>query len=136
MSALPPHERGQLYVPLSYALASLNEWYAPDNNLTVHADARIPVRAEAWPVNMGQIAKSVGKERLAALRADDGAFDDKAIAALNYANGMRTVSQIARLVAGEAGPFTLAQAAAWFDLLGESGVVAWSEKEVQQEVSR
>jgi hypothetical protein len=129
MFALPPHERAALYVPLSYALASLNEWRDADAGAAANLDARIPVRVEAWPVNMGQVAKASGKGRLADLRAAVVDFDDKAIAALNYADGMRSVSEIALLVAGELGEFTLAKVAAWFEMLVESGVVAWGEKE-------
>ncbi len=57
-------------------------------------------------------------------------FDDKAIAALNYANGTRTVAQIARLVAGELGDFGRDHATAWFDLLAECEAVVWREQEV------
>jgi hypothetical protein len=77
---------------------------------------------------MGRVAKATGHERLATLRAEDRDFDDKAIAALNYADGWRNVGQIARLVAGELGNFNVAQTATWFELLVESGVVTWKEQ--------
>jgi hypothetical protein len=123
--ALPPHERAIHYVQLSNALASLMPWESPAfNTLPAKGDTRIPNRLEAWPVNFGSIAI----EQLAALRAAVVSFDDKAIAALNYADGIRTVEHIARLVRGEVGDFTPVQAAMWFELLAESGAIAWSEK--------
>jgi hypothetical protein len=120
MAALPPHERGDLYVPLSYALAAINEWRT---DKSPSPDPRIPARVEPWPLNLGSIAHGAGKEQLAALRARVVDFDDKGIAALNYADGVRNVGQIARLVAGELGDFALDDAAAWFDLLAACGVV-------------
>jgi hypothetical protein len=65
--------------------------------------------------------------RAAAMGASGTDFDDKLIAALNYANGRRSVGQIARLVSGELGDFTTSQAAAWFELLAESGIVRLHE---------
>jgi hypothetical protein len=129
MLALPPHERADFYGSLSHASAALVEWLDRKDAIALEEDARIPVRVEAWPVNMGQVAKSTGKERLATLRTNVVDFDDKAIAALNYATGWRNLGQIARLVAGELGDFTLTQTVRWFELLAESGVVIWSEKE-------
>ena len=128
MTALPPAERADLYVPLSNATSVLTEWSARRSPGVHEEDARIPVRVEVWPVNMGRVAKATSHERLATLHAADHNFDDKAIAALNYADGWRNVGQIARLVAGELGNFSLAQCATWFNLLVESGVVAWKEK--------
>ncbi len=129
MLVLPPHERADFYGSLSYASAALVEWLDRKDGIALEEDVRIPVRVDAWPVNMGQVAKSTGKERLATLRASVVDFDDKAIAALNYATGWRNLGQIAQLVAGELGDFTLTQTVRWFELLAESGVVTWSEKE-------
>jgi aminopeptidase YwaD len=130
-AALPPHERARLANPLAQAGASLDPWRIAASAVGAvgaeGSDARIPVRVEAWPVNLGQVGQATGKERLAALRTAVVDFDDKAIAALNYANGARSVDEIARLVAGELGEFGAHPAGAWFDLLAESGVVAWRE---------
>lgn len=138
ITALPPLERADLYVTLSYAQALLSHWRSPENHALASGavsmgETRIPTRAEAWPVNMGQVAKVTGKERLATLRASVDAFDDKAVAALNYADGNRSLARIARLVTGELGDFIPAHAIAWFNLLAECGIVEWSEKESQPE---
>jgi hypothetical protein len=130
-AALPPHERATFADSLAQATATLDRWRIattpPVATGTTNGDARFPVRVEAWPVNMGQVGQATGKERLAALRAGAVDFDDKAIAALNYANGARSVDEIARLVAGELGEFGADAAREWFELLAECGVVAWSE---------
>lgn len=86
----------------------------------------IPHRLDPWPLNFGKLQKSIpdGHSALAAWRAAVVTFDDKAIAALNYVNGQRSVAHIACLVTGELGTFPIAVAASYFDLLAAAGVVA------------
>jgi hypothetical protein len=132
VTALPASEQVHLANELGRASAALAQWLLPDPSSdapikTLH----VPLRQEKWPLNMSQIAKTAGKERLAELRSGMVDFEDKAIAALNYTDGKRTIAHIARLVAGEIGAFTPLQAIAWFDLLAESGVVVWSEGETR-----
>jgi hypothetical protein len=83
-------------------------------------------RLQPWPMHWATVmaAASNGPERLDALRAQVADFDDKAIAALNYADGKRSIVQIARLVAAEYGEFSLGAAEALFSLLVEGNVVA------------
>lgn len=71
-----------------------------------------------------------GKVQWDALSAGVSDFDDKAIAALNYANGKRSVSHIARLVSGELDDLPVAQTVAWFELLAQNGVIEWSQEAV------
>ncbi len=128
VAALPVAERESLSLPLAHALAGLVPWRAPQE--ASDRDVRVPRRVEAWPANLADLAQRAGPTRWNAVSAGVPDFDDKAIAALNYANGARTVSQIARLVAGEVGEFAEQQVAAWFDLLADSGVIEWSQEAV------
>jgi hypothetical protein len=128
VGALPTHERPALAVHLTQGIDALDPWIDfQDAGDGKSQDSRIPVRLNSWPVDMGQVARTAGPARLDALRALVPDFDDKAIAALNYADGTLSAGQIARLVAGELGEFTADQAAAWFDLLTESGLVNWRQ---------
>jgi hypothetical protein len=85
-----------------------------------------PRRLEPWSLNFGKLEKALadGQPRLQALRDAVTDFDDKAIEALNYVDGKRSVANIARLVTGELGTFPIANATTLFDLLAEGGVVA------------
>ena len=47
------------------------------------------------------------------------------MAALNYVDGTRSLTQIARLVTGELGAFPLTTATGFFELLAQAGVVEW-----------
>lgn len=128
--ALPPAERAGLYVQLSTATGTLLKWQVPEYaSHAAKGDSRIPTRLDPWPLNLGQLA-TTAQEPLHVLRAAVANFDDKAIAALNYADGYRTVYQIALLVMGELGDITLPQVTAWFDLLAQCGVTVWRERGV------
>lgn len=122
ITTLPARERPLLAPEFDEAIDAF--WVSPEQPER-DIDARIPQRAAPWPVNMGQVGKGDGKAKLDALRAGVSNFEDKAIAALNYANGLRTVNEIARLVAGELGDFSPEDVAAWFDLLAASGIIQW-----------
>src|SRR6185503_12424820 len=80
-----------------------------------------PCRLEPWSLNWGQIERQVpgAKARRQAWQKAIIDFDDKAIAALNYVNGARTISQIARLVSGELGQFSVADTLDLFEVLVE-----------------
>ena len=121
ITALPASEQEDL----AHLLAEAMDAMTIPPAIAAAGDRRVPLRLEPWPVNMGLVAKT-NKGPLATLRANVTDFDDKAIAALNYANGTHTVGQITRLVAGELGDFTLEDTAAWFDLLAQGGVVGWA----------
>lgn len=84
-----------------------------------------PCRLDPWPLNLGKLQKSTqnGRELLTAWRAAVADFDDKAVEALNYVNGRRSVAQIARLVTGELGAFPVSVAAAYFGWLADAGIV-------------
>ncbi len=126
VSALPANEKTSLAAELTQAVAALAPWLPGDTPPAPGKDdARIPVRVDAWPVNLGAVAQATDAARLAALRAALTDFEDKGIAALNYADGHRCIGQIAKLVAGELGEFTSDQAGAWFELLAECHVIVW-----------
>ena len=127
-AALPAAERTAIEGARRNATAALAAWQTALDQATGGSAGGIPQRATVWPINMGNVAKATGDMRLTTLRAAVADFDDKAIAALNYANGTRTVAQIARLVAGELGDFHRDHAAAWFDLLAECEAVVWREQ--------
>jgi hypothetical protein len=127
VAALPTSERGDLASHFTDASATLAPWMVADSLAGTEVDdLRVPWRAEPFPLNLGHVTQATSREQLATLRASIRDFDDKAIAALNYVDGKRNVGQIARLVAGEVGDFTLAQTAAWLDLLAQSGVIGLS----------
>jgi hypothetical protein len=130
VNALPASEQ-----PLIRSLATrlqgelgeiLQKYGVEANNLARPNADWTPKRVEKWPLNPGKIEKVVvaGKPRWQALRDGVADFEDKAIEALNYVDGVRSVSQIARLVTGQLGLFPPASAIAYFSLLEEAGVVA------------
>jgi hypothetical protein len=128
-AALPPTERNTLAPTITQAVQALTQWQPSESN-TPEEDHRVPRRVDAWPANLGNLAKRAGKEQWDSLSAGVSDFEDKAIAALNYANGKRSVSHIARLVSGELGDSPVAQTVAWFDLLAQYGVIEWSQETI------
>jgi hypothetical protein len=107
-------------------LASLaGEYDLAENDQEAAIDTRIPTRLEPWPLNFSRLKKKIadGDERLQRLRDSVSEFDDKAIQALNYANGSRSLGEIARLVSGELGTFPVASLVALFELLAEADIV-------------
>jgi hypothetical protein len=129
LKVLPEGERRQLTetaAHLEAELANLVANYAgEEGSQNGTADDRIPIRLEPWPLNFGALEEKLagGQERLQRLRDDVPQFDNKAVQALNYADGSRPIGRIARLVSGEVGPFPVASASAFFELLAEAGVV-------------
>jgi hypothetical protein len=130
VNALPVSERSLIH-PLATQLQDelgriLQKYGAEANGMEkVNADWR-PKRVDKWPLNPGKVEKEVaaGKQRWQALREEVADFEDKAIESLNYVDGLRSISQIARLVTGQLGLFPLTSATAYFALLEEAGVVA------------
>lgn len=130
LRALSPDEQAPLtqkVVHLQNELDRLVQSIGPgDDQSGAGLEGWSPRRLEPWSLNWGQIERQVpgANDRLQAWRQAITDFDDKAIAALNYVDGSRTVTRIARLVTGELGPFPAAEAVGLFNLLAEAGVVA------------
>jgi hypothetical protein len=131
LQTLPPDEQAPLAPLLARRQHELDR-LIDSEALTPHAsespvDGWTPQRREPWLLNWGQIERMVpgAKERRQTWRKTIVDFDDKAIAALNYVNGSRPISQIARLVSGELGAFSGVDAVELFRLLAEAGVVTW-----------
>ncbi|MEZ4864851.1 MAG: DUF4910 domain-containing protein [Caldilineaceae bacterium] len=128
LNALPLQEQLSLADAVTHrqnALDQLVQQTMGDLGAAAADDGQRWRRLEPWPLNLGKIEKehAAAKTTLQELRAAVTDFEDKAIAALNYVDGRRTVAQIARLVAGELGVFPLAQLTTYFALLGDVGVI-------------
>jgi len=128
LNALPPAEKPPLadaVMQRQNDLGQLVRQTLGDLGAAAADDSQRFRRREPWPLNLGKIEKenAATKARVQELRTAVTDFDDKAIAALNYVDGRRTVAQIARLVAGELGAFPLAQLTTYFALLDDAGVI-------------
>lgn len=127
LTALPEAERQSLRDVVQKKQDELDAFtrpYVPEIDEGQGANpSRFPRRLSLWPLNLGKIEKQMeDAQRLKTLR--EGAdFDDKAIQALNYADGSRSLHHIACLVSGEIGDFPIEDATSYFEILAEVGIV-------------
>lgn len=125
-AALPATEREQTVVTLAHANQAIAPWLSSESAPhSCDGDQRVPVRLGVWPVNMGQFKAEDDTALIASLRDAVVDFDDKAVAALNYVNGERTVATIARLVTGELGALGTKYTLMWFELLAKYNMIGW-----------
>ena len=124
LNALAPDEQALFAAKVAQFQKALDELLPQPASRATTDQTPLPKRLEPWPLNLGKIEKRLpdGRQQVQALKVAVCDFDDKAIAALNYVDGVRSVAQIAWLVNGELGSFPLAQATAYFTLLAEAGV--------------
>ena len=128
LTALPEAEReslGDTVQRMQNELHILTKPYNPENDAAHGAGvSRSPKRLSLWPLSLGKIEKQMqDAQPLKTLRVGVD-FDDKAIQAFNYADGSRSLQQIADLVSGELGLFPMEDVTAYFDILAQAGLVA------------
>ena len=128
LTALPEAERqslGDTVQRMQNELHILTQPSMPENDAARGVGAsRFPKRLSLWPLNLGKVEKQMqDAQPLKTLRVGRD-FDDKAIQAFNYADGSRSLQQIADLVSGELGLFPVQDVTAYFDILAQAGLVA------------